>query len=225
MKHWLFLSLLCLSGRSLLLAQQDSIPAKSPVFKAGFYLGTSYSVSGKPEWGYELGLRTTFRLSRFFLFSTGLSYSEIRYHTNLFGGNQYYNGDPYILDESTKEFSFNMPLTILARLQSGKFEYYAGIGAEVTMFYKYQDDGKVTINGQTKSPGELGLNYSELDFCLRPGLTFGLNYRKNSKMDFFAEGGVKNVKFGYGYFSNLYTVYFNTGIMYSLFTKSNPERK
>ncbi len=231
MKYWLtFLILFVFSHQAFLNAQTDSISPKSPICKAGFYLGTnytvpkdanfsdpSYSLAGKPEWGYELGVRTIFRLSRFFLFSSGFSYGELHYHTNLSGENQYNIGNPYTLDESTKEYSFNMPLTLLAHLHSGKFDCYAGIGEEVTMFYKYLDEGNVTMNGQKNPFSNMGLRNSVLESYLRPGLTLGMNYRKNSRLDFFAEAAVKDVKFGYGYFENLYTVYCNAGVMYSLF--------
>jgi hypothetical protein len=234
MKFWLLLFFLFALNQQHLVAQTDSIPPKTPIFKAGFYLGSnytipqspnindpSYSITGRSEWGYEIGLRATFQISRFIYFSSGLSCGEIRYHTNVFGGNQYYNGNPYILDMSTTAYYYSMPLILAGHIRSGKFEFYLGIGAEVTEFYKYLEEGQVTINGQLSSVNNVGGKHPEIDFSIRPGLMAGLNYRKSNRIDFFAEMGVKDEKFGEGYFNNLYSGFLNVGFMYSIFRKSS----
>ncbi|MFI5150863.1 MAG: hypothetical protein ACHQRM_14095 [Bacteroidia bacterium] len=209
-------------------AEQDSTKIRRKIIKAGLYVGTnytipqstsindpSYQITGKPAIGYEIGGRTTIRFSPFISLVTGISYSQIQYSTNIYGGNQYYGGNPYILNESSTYYSMIVPLTIKVCLHSGKWGYYAGVGGEFSMFFKYLDQGQVSINSKVSPVSNIDNNRVVPDYYLRPGMIAGVSYKGGKKIEYFTEAELTQYKFGEGYFQNLYTISVQAGVMFN----------
>ncbi len=224
-------------------AQKDSSLALKPIIcHWGLYYSPTYTVpvtpkiwdvafktTGTAEWGSEIGSRIVFRLNHFFSFATGLSYSVMNYHTHISGTDNYLvqSGSQYlpasslfILNENCSYYSMNVPLYLIGSFSFGRFQYYAGIGEENSFFTRYIQRDITTDQNTTRNltteylPRNL---YDELYF--RPGVFIGSSVKHKSRMSFYCEAGVKEYKFGNGYFANLYNAYINFGILFAPFMR------
>ncbi len=204
-------------------AQKDSVKPKQAIFQCGPYLGPNYTIpqtanftdpsftlTGKPEWAYEIGGRMIFRLGRYFSLASGLSFSEINYHTHLVSGSNYF------LDGSSNYYSINLPLYLIGKIICNKNEYYIGVGEENSFFFKYVEHYQTTTNGQVNTFDQVS---SPNDLYFRPSAFIGIGHQQSKAFRIFGEVGFKEYKYGQGYFSILYTTFLNFGVLYSLFLK------
>jgi hypothetical protein len=204
-------------------AQKDSLKYKQPIFQCGSYLGPNYTIpqtanftdpsftlTGKPEWGYEIGGRMIFRLGRYFSFASGVSFSEINYYTHLVSGSS------FLLDGSSNYYSINLPLHLIGKIICNKNEYYLGVGEENSFFFKYVEHYQTTTNGKVNNFDQVS---SPNDLYFRPSVFIGMGHQQSKAFKIFGEVGFTEYKYGQGYFSILYTTFLHFGVLYSPFLK------